>query len=171
MYKGGKRVQNIDEIYKEYFETVYKYLFCLTHNSDISEELTQETFYKAVQKIDTYNGNCKMSVWLCQIAKHLWFNQYKKMRKINYADTEELLNFQENITPEDFIILKENKVNLYKKLQKLEKMSREVVYLRITGELSFKEISEILNKSENWARVTFYRAKQKLKESEKNEGN
>lgn len=63
-------MQNIEEIYKKYFDTVNRYLFCLTHNNDISEELTQETFCIAVEKIDTYNGKCKMSVWLCQIAKN-----------------------------------------------------------------------------------------------------
>ena len=68
-------MQDIEKIYKEYFETVNKYLFCLTRNSDISEELTQETFYKAVKKINTYKGECKMSVWLCQIAKNLWIDQ------------------------------------------------------------------------------------------------
>lgn len=71
-------MQNIEEIYIEYFDTVNKYLFCLTHDSDISEELTQETFCKAVKKISTYKGDCKMSVWLCQIAKHLWYDYCKK---------------------------------------------------------------------------------------------
>ena len=65
----------MEKIYKEYFDIVNKYLFCLTNNSDISEELTQETFYRAIKSIDSYNGKCKMSVWLCQIAKNLWYNQ------------------------------------------------------------------------------------------------
>lgn len=74
-------MQDIEKIYEEYFETVNKYLFCLTHNQDISEELTQETFYKAVKKIDTFKGECKMSVWLCQIAKNLWYDQCRKIEK------------------------------------------------------------------------------------------
>lgn len=126
-------MQDIEKIYEEYFETVNKYLFCLTHNSDISEELTQETFCKAVKKINTYKGECKMSVWLCQIA---------------------------NI----FGMINVEKIRLYKKMQKLDAQTREVMYLRITGELSFKEIGIILNKTENWARVTFYRGKNQLKE-------
>ena len=68
-------MQDIGEMYEEYFKTVYKYLFCLTHNEDISEELTQETFYKAVSKINTYRGECKISVWLCKIAKNLRYDQ------------------------------------------------------------------------------------------------
>lgn len=82
-------MQNIEEIYKEYFKTVNKYLFCLTHNDDISEELTQETFYRAVKKINTYKGECKISVWLCQIAKNLWYDKCRRdkrlvhMKKVN----------------------------------------------------------------------------------------
>ena len=120
-------MQDIEEIYKEYFETVYKYLFCLTHNSDLSEELTQETFYRAVIKFLSSNDDL-----------------------------------------ENNAVLKEEKVNLYKKMQKLDDLTREVMYLRITGELSFKEIGDILNKTENWARVTFYRGKTKIKEDKEN---
>ena len=155
-------MQDLEQIYKQYFETVNKYLFCLTHNSDISEELTQETFYRAVKKINTFKGECKMSVWLCQIAKNLWYDELKKNKKLGNIEQTFLIQSEENL--EENIILNENKLELYKKLQKLDKQTREVIYLRITGELSFREIGDILNKTENWARVTFYRGKQKLKE-------
>ena len=157
-------MQDLEQIYKQYFETVNKYLFCLTHNSDISEELTQETFYRAVKKINTFKGECKMSVWLCQIAKNLWYDELKKNKKLENIEQIFLIQSEENL--EENIILNENKLELYRKLQKLDKQTREVIYLRITGELSFKEIGDILNKTENWARVTFYRGKQKLKESD-----
>ena len=156
-------MQNIEEVYKEYFETVNKYLFCLTHNNDISEELTQETFYKAVKKINTYKGDSKISVWLCQIAKNTWYDWCKKNKKL--VDTEDsLFNIEELNTVEEKTIANEEKLSLYKKMQKLDEKTREVMYLRITGELNFKEIGTILNKTENWARVTFYRGKNKLKE-------
>ena len=77
---------------------------------------------------------------------------------------EELVLLEDNINLEDTIILNNEKINLYKKMQKLDNNSKEVIYLRITGELSFKEIWNILNKSENWARVIFYRARKKLEE-------
>ena len=157
-------MQDLEQIYKQYFETVNKYLFCLTHNSDISEEFTQETFYRAVKKINTFKGECKMSVWLCQIAKNLWYDELKKNKRLESIEQTFLIQSEENL--EENIILNENKLQLYKKLQKLDKQTREVIYLRITGELSFKEIGDILNKTENWARVTFYRGKQKLKESD-----
>ena len=157
-------MQDIEKIYKEYFETVNKYLFCLTHNNDISEELTQETFYKAVKKIDTYKGNCKISVWLCQIAKNLWFDECRKNKKIINIDENNLFDRQSIDSTEETIISNDEKILLYKKLQLLDEKTREVMYLRITGELSFKEIGVILNKTENWARVTFYRGKNQLKE-------
>ena len=155
-------MQNMDEIYEECFETVYKYLFCLTHNSDISEELTQETFYRAVKKINTYNGKCKISVWLCQIAKHLWYNQCRKNKRI--VDTDETFDIEDPQNLEDQFIAGEEKVSLYKKMQNLDEKTREVMYLRISGELTFKEIADILNRTETWARVTFYRGKNQLKE-------
>ena len=155
----------MEQIYKQYFETVNKYLFCLTHNSDISEELTQETFYRAVKKINTFKGDCKISVWLCQIAKNLWYDELKKNKKIENIG-EEIFSIQSEDKMEEKIILNESKLELYKKIQKLDKQTRDVIYLRITGELSFKEIGDILNKTENWARVTFYRGKQKMKESD-----
>ena len=154
-------MQNMEQIYKEYFETVNKYLFCLTHDSDISEELTQETFYRAVKKIHTFKRECKISVWLCQIAKNLWYDEVKRKKK--FQDIAELdIETLENI--EDIVISKDNKSNLYNRIQKLDSKTKEVVLLRITGDLSFKEIADILNKTENWARTTFYRGKQKLME-------
>ena len=158
-------MQDIGEMYEEYFKTVYKYLFCLTHNEDISEELTQETFYKAVSKINTYRGECKISVWLCQIAKNLWYDQCRKNKKLIDIDKENKLD-EIIISAEEEVLQNDEKIILYKKMQNLDEKTREVMYLRITGELSFKEIGEILNKTENWARVTFYRGKNKLKEGD-----
>ena len=156
-------MQDIKQIYEEYFETVNKYLFCLTHDNDISEELTQETFYKAVQKINTYKGKCKMSVWLCQIAKNLWYDQCRKNKKVINIE-ENLFDVQAPESTENQVISNDEKISLYRKMQKLDEKTREVIYLRITGELTFKEIATILNKTENWARITFYRGKSKLKE-------
>ena len=156
---------DMEQIYEKYFETVSKYLFCLTHNSDTSEELTQETFYRAVKNINKFKGNSKMSVWLCQIAKNLWYDELKKNKKSKNIEDEIFLIQSENEVERD-VISNDSKLQLYKKLQKLDKNTREVIYLRITGELSFKEIGDILNKTENWARVIFYRGKQKLKESD-----
>ena len=159
-------MQDIGKIYQEYFEIVNKYLFCLTHNNNISEELTQETFYRDVKKINTYRGDCKISVWLCQIAKRLWFDECRKNKKIINAKEKDLLDLQAINNLEEQVIFNDEKISLYKKMQNLDIITREVIYLRITGELSFKEIGTILNKTETWARVTFYRGKKQLKEGD-----
>lgn len=161
-------MQDIEKIYKENFETVNKYLFCLTKNWDLAEELTEETFYRAVEKIGKFKGESKISTWLCQIAKNLYYDVLRKNKKI--VNTEyNLLELEAEESTEEKVILNDEKITLYKNLQKLDEKTREVIYLKITGELSFKEIGEILNKTENWARVTFYRGKQKLKEGDFNE--
>lgn len=159
-------MQDIEEIYQKHFQTVYKYLVCLTHDPDIAEELTQETFCKAVDKITTFKGNCKISVWLCQIGKNLWFNELKKSKR--------LLPIDENL-PDSFSLIDENLIDkedkkaIYTQIAKLAPDIKEIFYLRLTGNFSFKEISEIVGKSESWVRVNFYRGKQKLKEVDYNE--
>ena len=157
-------MQNMEEIYKEYFETVKKYLFCLTHNNDIAEELTQETFYKAVKNIHTFKDDCKISVWLCKIAKNTWLDSIKKNKNIIDMADNELFEIESLETTDETVISNQGKLELYKKIQKLDEKTRDVIYLRITGDLNFKEIGDIFNKTENWARITFYRGKQKLKE-------
>lgn len=162
-------MQNMEELYNEYFQTVYKYLFSLTHSADLSEELTQETFYQALKTYDNFRGDSKVSVWLCQIAKHLWYKEYSKRNRQISKPIEEIsdsLPAAENI--ELSILVNESKIELYQRIQALDEKTKEVVHLRLTGELSFREIGEILNRNETWARVTFYRGKQKLvKEGQK----
>lgn len=163
-------MQNMEEIYKQYSNTVYKYLFCLTHSEDISEDLTQETFAIAVKEINKFKGNCKISVWLCQIAKHLWYKKLKKEKKEKNVSFEELESeIIEIESTEETICKQEENLKLFKNIQKLDNVSKEIIYLRMFGNLNFIEIGEILGKSANWARVTFYRAKQKIREENKNE--
>ena len=159
-------MQNIEEIYKEHSNTVYKYLFCLTGNEDLSEELTQETFAIAVKEIKKFKGNCKVSVWLCQIAKHLWYKELKKKKR--NISIEEISDIQDSENLENLIINKEEKLKLFKDIQKLDEKSKELIYLRMVGNLDFTEIGEILGKTANWARVNFYRAKQKIREVNEN---
>ena len=161
-------MQNMEEMYVEYSKQVYKYLFCLTHNEHLAEELTQETFYIALKKAHSFRGECKLYVWLCQIAKHLYYKELKKHKKLEIVALQEMQNKQE--TSENGM---ENscvsQLDMYKKMERLEEKEREVMYLRIMADLSFKQIGELLNVSENLARVTFYRAKLKIKEDEENE--
>ncbi|MFJ7744724.1 RNA polymerase sigma factor [Peribacillus sp. NPDC097295] len=152
---------DLHEMYDRYEQDVFKYLMCLCRNADLAEELTQETFYQAVKSIDRYNGECKMSVWLCQIAKHSYYKYLEKNKK---EQGDVVQDYILHTSPEIELIHSEDKIALYRSIHLLEDPYKEVLLLRILGDLSFKEIGEILFKNENWARVTFYRAKLKLKE-------
>ena len=159
---------DIEKLYNEYFKTVYKYLICLTHNKEIAEDLSQETFCKAIDKIDTFKGKCKISVWLCEIAKNLWLNELKKNKRIVLTEKqEELVDIKYNI--EDRFLLEQDKIDLHKKIYNLDSQVKEIFYLKLFANWTFKEIGEIMGKSEVWARVNFYRGKEKIKESEENE--
>lgn len=160
-------MQDMDEIYKKYSKIVYRYLFCLTHDCDIAEEITQETFYIALKDISKFRKECKIEVWLCQIAKYIWYKELKKNKRNVNIDEINSMYLDQDI--EEDLIRKEEKEKLYNKLELLDKNTKEVILLRITSELSFKQIGDILGKNETWARVTFYRGKEKLKEVDKND--
>lgn len=159
----------MDAAYREYAVMVYKFLLSLCYEEELAEELTQETFYQAVRSVDRYDGSCKVSTWLCQIAKHLW---YREMERRKRKGTSELTADMESLEKpvEEQLTLKEEKMELFRKVHVLDEISKGIVLLRVTGAFSFKEIAELFGKNENWARVTYYRAKQKiLKGGEKNE--
>lgn len=153
--------QNLEQIYEENVSYVYKYLFCLTRDTDLAEELTQETFYEATKGIHNFRGDCKIAVWLCQIGKRLWFKELKR-RKNQFVPLDEMEDLKSEENLEYQYLQKVEKVELFKLLHEMDGVTREVMYLRLTGELSFAQIGEILGKTENWARVTFYRGKQKI---------
>ena len=158
-------MKQMEELYINYAKTVHKYLICLTNDVNIAEDLTQETFYQASKTIKNVKGECKVSVWLCQIAKYSWYKHLEKNKKYN-CDSYEDISFEivgyQNLELD--LLKNEDKMELFKKIHLLDSQSKEIIFLRISGELSFREIGDIFNKSENWARVSFYRAKQKLLE-------
>ena len=157
-------MRKIEKIYREYYDTVFKYLFCLTHDKELSEDLVQETFVRMIKNIDKFEGKSKLSSWLCEIAKNLWIDYIRKnKRKVELNENEEL-NIQSEQNIENEYIEREDENKVFEKIKALDEISQKIMYLRVKGEMSFKEIGDILGKSENWARVTFYRAKQKVKE-------
>ena len=155
-------MQNIEEIYSKYSDIVYKYVFCLTGDEDITEEIVQETFLVAVKDINKFRGECKISTWLCQISKYLWYKRLKKEKEISIDTLENSLLLDGSI--EENFCDKESKIQLFKKLQNLDEDTKNVMYLRIFGNFEYSEIAEIMNKTSNWARVVFFRGKQKLRE-------
>lgn len=163
-------MQDMDTIYKKYGEIVYKYVFCLTGNEDTTEEIVQETFLVAVKDINKFRGECKISTWLCQISKYIWYKKLKKekiKKEIPLDILQNTLSIEESI--EENFWNKEKKIELFKKLQNFDEDTKNVMYLRIFGNFEYNEIAEIMNKTSNWARVVFFRGKQKLKEELENE--
>ncbi|PUB11131.1 RNA polymerase sigma factor [Paenisporosarcina sp. OV554] len=156
---------DFESIYSQYFRDVYSFVLLLSRNEKVAEEITQETFFKALKNIDKFKGNCKLNVWLCQIAKNTYFTYLDKQKRF---DTDEIPEASENRI-EEMIINKEETFRLHKVLHRLEEPYKEVFTLRVFGELSLKQISELFEKTESWARVTFYRAKRKIQDLLKEE--
>ena len=152
---------DMDVIYREYADSVFRFLMTLRREECTAEELTQETFYRAVRSAHKYDGTCKVSTWLCQITKHLRYQELDKRKRKGTSMLEESM-VSDKAGPEDELCIREEKMDVFKKVHILDETAKEVVLLRITGAFSFKEIGEIFGKNENWARVTFYRAKQKI---------
>ena len=154
-------MDDMSDIYRRHARTVYKFLLSQTHDPDLAEELTQETFYQAVRSIGRFDGGCKVSVWLCQIAKHLWY-QYLRRHKRESPMPEAA---PEAPTPsaEEGLLEREGKLDLLRQIHDLGTDAREVVYLRAFGGLTFREIGDVMGRTETWARVTFYRTKEKLR--------
>lgn len=152
---------SFDDIYHQYFDDVYKYVLTLCRNDKVAEEITQETFFKALKNIDRFKGESKLYVWLCQIAKNTYFTFHqmeKRNSERNKFEFEEVYGFEVDL------VNKEEAFTIHKVLHSMAEPYKEVFTLRTFGELSFGKIGELFGKSDVWARVTYYRAKKKIQE-------
>ncbi len=148
-------------IYAKYYQSVYRYLLSISKNKDIAEDITAETFLKVLKNINKYNPKYNMFTWICNIAKNTYYTEYKKNKR--YTPLEE--DFKDN--EKDIInkmIESETNREILKVVHTLEEPYKEVFTLRVYGNLSFLDIASIFNKTESWARVTFYRSKIKIKD-------
>lgn len=155
-------MKEFSEIYRLYSDKIYKYLLYLTCNKHDAEELLQETFFQAFKSIARFKGESSISTWLFSIARNVYLKKYNVDKKRNETSLE-----VENIIvvtklPLDELEEKEGVLSILKAINLLDEPYRQVVILRSLNELSFREVGEILNRNENWARVTFYRGKAKL---------
>ena len=129
----------------------------LAGNKEVSEEIVQETFEVAIKNIDKFKGESKISTWLCQIAKYIWYKNLKKEKKVQNVSFEELENvIISNTILEEQILEKQEKIEFFKKIQKLDEQTKNVMYLRMLGNLDYKDIGEIMGRTPTWARVTFF---------------
>lgn len=152
----------LEEIYKNYFKHVYLYIYSLSGNKHIAEDITSETFMKAISSIDSFKGDCDIRVWLCKIARNTYYSYLRKNKKLVSMDFIPVP--EKDIDIEKEICILEESKKIQKVLLNLNEPYREVFILRVFGELSFKQIASIFGKTENWACVTYHRAKNKIKE-------
>lgn len=154
-------MESLEEIYQKHAQTVYAYLLSRTRNGDLAEELTQETFFQAVRSIGTFQGNSSMTTWLCGIARNLLRRHMRESSKTQPLEEMEIVAGADG--PEEELCVQWENLEVLKLLHKLKEPIREVMYLRLIGNLSFGQIGEIMGKSENWARVNFYRGKERIR--------
>ena len=160
-----------EDIYKRYYKDVYYFLLSMSSNPELSEELTQETFYRAFKNIHKFKGKCQLNSWLCQIGKNTYLSWVKKQKHLTDISSEAEDSAGAGVkqgdgrnAPETLCIRKEEALSVYKVLHLLQEPYKEVFTLKTLGELSYKEIGEIFGKGEGWARVTYHRAKLKIQE-------
>ena len=162
---------DIEKLYREYFTPVYRYTLSLVHDPDMAEEITQETFFRALKKINDFRGEASLKVWLCQIARNLSFDSLKRQLKITALtkhDDDESNDYElpagSESDPEEQLLRKQTAMKIHRILHDLKEPYKEVFQLRTFGDLSFAEIGELFGKSESWARVTYYRSRMMIKE-------
>lgn len=149
---------DFEKIYREHGKTIYSFLFSLSHDEHVSEELTQETMFRAIMHFSSFRGDCKLSVWLCQIAKNLYYEWYNKNRKTIPLDETYISCEDEGDISLD-LADRETAWQILQLLHTLDDPYREVFMLHALGDVSLKDISRLFKKSDSWARVIYYRAK------------
>ena len=158
-----------EKIYREHFDTVYRFLVRLCRDESLAEELAQETFFRALRSLGKFDGRCRIDVWLCQIAKNACYSHYRKQKDKNHV----LPEMDSGQDVETMVLDHEQAMSLYAHLHEMSEPYKEVFMLRVFGELRYEQIAKLFRKTESWARVTYHRAKMKLmesaKEDEKNE--
>ena len=150
---------DFEAVYRQYFADVYKYALALSRDEQTAEEVTQETFFKALTAIDSFRGDCQLRVWLCQIARNQYLTLCRERKKFTDAEPE-----PGDSGIEEGFADREDARRLHILLHALPEPYKEVFSLRTFGELPFSQIGELFGKTESWARVTYFRARRKLKE-------
>ena len=155
----------LQEVYEEYGKPVYRFLLSLTGDETAAEELLQETFYQAFLHIDHFEGRCSLYTWLCQIGKNAWLKECRRKKRFYEKEPEaefDRMMAPQGEQPEEQLLKKEEHRKIWKAISRLEEPYRDVFILHAYGEVKLKEIASIYGKTESWARVTYYRARQQL---------
>ena len=151
---------SFEKIYRTYFMEVYSYVMTLVKNPEQAQEITQETFYRAIKGKNSYRGDSDECTWLCAIAKNLCMDSFRKRRENAMLDEET----PASVDLEKMMMDKAASLQIHQILHSMEEPYKEVFSLRVFGELSFQTIGQIFGKTDNWARVTYHRARLKIQE-------
>lgn len=153
---GGQNVSQ--EVLCGEYEAVYRYVLTLCQNETEAQDITQETFLKAMKSSECFAGDSSLYTWLCAIAKNTWLDGCRK-RKQEVSDDQLEVQAGASIPVEETVAERDEAMRLHRLLHQLKEPYKEVFSLRVFGQLSFSEIASLFDKSESWARVTYYRAK------------
>ena len=154
-----------EQIYHTYFVDVFRYIRRLSNDEHLAEEITADTFFKAIQSVDSFRGDCDIRVWLCQIAKNSYLTYLKKHKRTQHIEDLALGALPDpSETVEEQFVRRDEAARIRKILHEIPEPYKEVFMWRVYAELSFKQIGQIFGKSENWACVTYHRARAKIKE-------
>lgn len=152
---------DFEQLYKQYHKDVYLYVKALSEEESIVEDITAETFVRAITQIEKFRGDCDIRVWLCQIAKNLYFSHLRKQkRQIPMPEEVELRD--DRISIEQSFEDKETAERIHHYLHNMKEPYKEVFTLRVFCELSYAQIGKLFGKNESWARVTCLRAKRQI---------
>ncbi len=151
-------MSDFEMIYQQYSKTVYFFLLSISHDEHLAEELTQETMFRAIMNIDSFREESKLLVWLCQIAKNLYY-EYCRKKKRSVELNESVFGMSDGLDIAAEMADADMARRILKCVHKLEEPYKEVFMLHVLGDLPLKQISQLFEKSESWARVTYYRAK------------
>lgn len=156
------KTDSFDEIYKTYFDPVYRYALSLSENPLLAEEITQETFFKAMRSLNSFRGESSLKSWLCAIAKNLFLTDQRRKRT---QPIDEAVSLSDpSAGPEEAALRRDESMRIHRLVHGLSEPYREVFTLRTLGQLSFKDIGEIFGNSQNWACVVYHRACAKIRE-------
>lgn len=157
--------KDFERIYRDCFDPVYRYALALTRDAHAAEELTQETFFKAMQALDGFRGDCSVKTWLCGIAKNAFLSERRRKRPEPLDELPEQPDAAAG--PEALALDRDASRRLHRALHDLPEPYKEVFTLRVFGQLSFRDIGELFGKTDNWACVVYHRARARLqKETE-----
>ena len=154
-------LDDLEKVCNLHYKYVKGYAFSLCLNETLAEDITQETFYNAIKKIDTFKNDCKIETWLCSIARNIFLNSKRKNQTENILDYPDLAT---DSTPEENVIKNENIKRILTEAVNLETPYKEVFYMKILGDMPYSIIADVFSKTENWARVTYFRAKKQIEE-------